>query len=53
VAIANEKLTPQACREAGIKEQSYYRWRKEDGGLKLEQAGCRNWRRRTRGCGGW
>jgi putative transposase len=29
VAIANGKLTPQACREAGIKEQSYYHWRKE------------------------
>ena len=38
VTIANGKLTPQACREAGIKEQSYYRWRKEYGGLKLEQA---------------
>ena len=36
VAIANGKLTPQACREAGIKEQSYYRWRKEYGGLKLD-----------------
>ena len=38
VAIANGKPTPQACREAGIKEQTYYRWRKEYGGLKLEQA---------------
>jgi putative transposase len=38
VAIANNKPTPQACREAGITEQSYYRWRKEYGGLKLEQA---------------
>ena len=38
VAIANHKPTPQACREAGITEQSYYRWRKEYGGLKLEQA---------------
>lgn len=38
MAIANGKLTPQACREAGIKEQSYYRWRKEYGGLKLAQA---------------
>ena len=38
VAIANGKLTPQACREAGIKEQSYYRWRKEYGGLKPEHA---------------
>ena len=25
-------------REAGISEQSYYRWRKEYGGLDLEQA---------------
>ncbi len=38
VAIANGKATPQACREAGITEQTYYRWRKEYGGLKLEQA---------------
>jgi len=29
VAIANGKTTPQACKEAGIVEQSYYRWRKE------------------------
>ena len=33
VAIAHNKPTPQACREAGINEQSYYRWRKEYGGL--------------------
>ena len=38
VAAANGKPTPQACREAGITEQTYYRWRKEYGGLKLEQA---------------
>jgi len=38
VALANGKTTPQACREADISEQSYYRWRKEYGGLKLEQA---------------
>lgn len=38
VAIANGKPTPQAAREAGITEQTYYRWRKEFGGLKLHQA---------------
>ena len=38
VAIANGKTTPQAAREAGITEQTYYRWRREFGGLKLEQA---------------
>ena len=27
-----------ACKEAGITEQTFYRWRKEYGGLKLEQA---------------
>ena len=29
---------PQACKEAGIHTQTYYRWRKEYGGLKLDQA---------------
>jgi len=38
VAIANGKTTPQACKEAGIVEQTYYRWRKEYGGLKVDQA---------------
>jgi len=37
-AVANGKATPQACRDAGITDQSYYRWRKEYGGLKLDQA---------------
>jgi putative transposase len=36
--IANGKLTPQACREAGLSEQTFDGWRKEYGGLKLEQA---------------
>jgi putative transposase len=38
VEVANHKPIGQACREAGITEQTYYRWRKEYGGLKLEQA---------------
>ena len=38
VAIANGKNTPQACKEAEITAQTYYRWRKEYGGLKLDQA---------------
>ena len=38
VGIANGKTTPQACKEAEITVQSYYRWRKEYGGLKLDQA---------------
>ena len=27
----------QACREMGITEQTYYRWRKEYGGMKTVQ----------------
>jgi len=38
VGLANGKSTPQACKEAEITAQTYYRWRKEFGGLKLGQA---------------
>jgi len=38
VALAQGKSTEIACREAGISAQSYYRWRKEYGGLDLDQA---------------
>jgi len=38
VGLANGKTTPQACKEAEITAQTYYRWRKEFGGLKLDQA---------------
>ena len=38
VAIAHGKTTSLACKEAEITEQSYYRWRKEYGGLQVDQA---------------
>lgn len=38
VQMASGKTAPQACKEAGIHTQTYYRWRKEYGGLKIEQA---------------
>ena len=38
VETAKGKTTPQACRDAQITVQTYYRWRKEFGGLKLDQA---------------
>jgi transposase-like protein len=38
VEIGNGKTTPQACRDAESTAQTYYRWRKEFGGLKLDQA---------------
>ena len=31
VAVGNGKATPQACKEAAITEQTYYRWRKDTG----------------------
>jgi putative transposase len=30
--------TPEACKEAEITVQTFYRWRKEYGGLKMDQA---------------
>jgi len=38
VLVNQGKTVPVACREAGIVEQTFYRWRKEYGGLQLEQA---------------
>ena len=36
VLMSQGKGAPVACREAGISQQSYYRWRKEYGGLELD-----------------
>ena len=33
IGIANGKTTPQACQEAEINIQTFYRWRKEYGGF--------------------
>jgi len=38
VATAQGKSISIACREAGISDQSYFRWRKEYGGLDVDQA---------------
>ena len=38
VLISQGKSASIACRDAGISQQSYYRWRKEYGGLELDQA---------------
>ena len=29
---------PQVCKKRGVSEQTYYRWHKEYGGLRLDQA---------------
>ena len=37
--LAVTKTCPKdGCKKLGISEQTYYRWRKEYGGLRLDQA---------------
>ena len=38
VGLANGKTVAMVSRELGISEQTYYRWRKEYGGMKVDQA---------------
>ena len=38
VGLANGKTVAMVSRELGISEQTYYRWRQEFGGMKVDQA---------------
>ena len=38
VKLSQGKDVLTACREAGATDKSYYRWRREYGGLKVDQA---------------
>ena len=38
VQLAQGKSIALACKDAAISEQSYFRWRKEYGGLQIGQA---------------
>ena len=38
IVLAQGGTVADACRRIGVTEQSYYRWRKEYGGLGLDQA---------------
>ena len=38
VELANGATVPQASRKIGVTEQTYYRWRSEYGGMRLDQA---------------
>lgn len=38
VLISQGKGISLACKESGISDVSYYRWRKEYGGLQVDQA---------------
>ena len=38
VLLSQGQTVGEVCRGIGVSEQSYYRWRKKYGGLKVEQA---------------
>ena len=38
VLLSKGKTVLEACREVGIADQTYYRWRKEYGGMQIAQA---------------
>ena len=38
VLINTGKTAAEVCRELNISEQTYYRWRKEYGGMRVDQA---------------
>ena len=38
VLLAQGKTAALACKDAGVSQQHYYRWRKEYGGLEIDQA---------------
>ena len=38
VFLAQGETVGVVCRRIGVSEQSYYRWRREYGGLKVDQA---------------
>ena len=37
VELAKGQTTAEVCRKLGITEQTYYRWRKEYGSLRVDQ----------------
>lgn len=38
VLLSQGKTTMEVCRALNVSEQTYYRWRKESGGMGTEQA---------------
>ena len=38
IELGQGAKTPEACRKLDINENTYYRWRKEYGGLRVDQA---------------
>jgi putative transposase len=38
VHLSQGNTVPEACRKIGVTDQTYYRWRKEYGGVRTDQA---------------
>ncbi len=38
VLLQQRQAAPQVCRQLGVAAQTYYRWRKEYGGMRVDQA---------------
>ena len=38
VELSRGANTKEVCRKIGVSDQTYYRWRKEYGGLRMDQA---------------
>ena len=38
VLQSSGQIITEVCRQIGIKEQTYYKWRKEYGGMRVDQA---------------
>ena len=38
VMVSKGTTVGEACKKIGVTEQTYYRWRKQYGGMKVEQA---------------
>jgi len=38
VLLSQGKTIAQACKQIGVADQTYYRWRREYGGMKTDQA---------------
>jgi len=40
VLLSQGKSVSEACRQIGVTDNTYYRWRKEYGGVGMDQAKC-------------
>ncbi len=38
VLLGQGKTVSQSCKQIGVSDQTYYRWRKSYGGMKVDQA---------------